>query len=121
MPVDRAGRRSRVAKLCVAADGPPARKREAALASKAVPKRGIRIPRPAKSAGYMVTAALTPRWHPPDLRRVRPIATFAAANLTRSCMHSQSTAPWTHGHAFLGVRHDEHERRAWGVVALTAA
>ena len=36
-------------------------------------------------------------------------------------MHSHSTAPWTHGHAFLGVRHDEHERRTWGVVALTAA
>jgi cation diffusion facilitator family transporter len=36
-------------------------------------------------------------------------------------MHSHSTAPWTHGHAFLGVRHDEYERRTWGVVALTAA
>ena len=36
-------------------------------------------------------------------------------------MHSHSIAPWTHGHAFLGVRHDEHERRTWGVVALTAA
>ncbi len=36
-------------------------------------------------------------------------------------MHSHSTAPWTHGHAFLGERHDEHERRTWGVVALTAA
>jgi cation diffusion facilitator family transporter len=36
-------------------------------------------------------------------------------------MHSHSTAPWTHGHAFLGVRHGEHERRTWGVVALTAA
>src|ERR1700730_17605132 len=36
-------------------------------------------------------------------------------------MHTHSIAPWTHGHAFLGVRHDEHERRTWGVVALTAA
>ena len=36
-------------------------------------------------------------------------------------MHSRSIAPWTHGHAFLGERHDEHERRTWGVVALTAA
>ena len=36
-------------------------------------------------------------------------------------MHTHSIAPWTHGHGFLGVRHDEHERRTWGVVALTAA
>ena len=36
-------------------------------------------------------------------------------------MHSHSVAPWTHGHAFLGARHDEHERRTWGVVALTGA
>jgi cation diffusion facilitator family transporter len=36
-------------------------------------------------------------------------------------MHSRSITPWTHGHAFLGERHDEHERRTWGVVALTAA
>jgi len=36
-------------------------------------------------------------------------------------MHSHSIAPWTHGHAFLGAHHDEHERRTWGVVALTAA
>jgi cation diffusion facilitator family transporter len=36
-------------------------------------------------------------------------------------MHSHSIAPWTHGHAFLGARHDEHERRTWWVVALTAA
>ncbi len=36
-------------------------------------------------------------------------------------MHSQSTAEWTHGHAFLGEHHGEHERRTWSVVALTAA
>ena len=36
-------------------------------------------------------------------------------------MHSHSIAPWTHGHAFLGARHDEHEQRTWWVVALTAA
>jgi cation diffusion facilitator family transporter len=27
---------------------------------------------------------------------------------------------WTHGHAFLGAHHGEHERRTWTVVALTA-
>lgn len=36
-------------------------------------------------------------------------------------MHSHSTARWTHGHAFLGAHHGEHERRTWSVVALTAA
>jgi cation diffusion facilitator family transporter len=36
-------------------------------------------------------------------------------------MHSHSIAPWTHGHAFLGERHDQHARRTWSVVALTAA
>jgi Co/Zn/Cd efflux system component len=35
-------------------------------------------------------------------------------------MHSHSIAPWTHGHAFLGERHDRRERRTWSVVALTA-
>lgn len=36
-------------------------------------------------------------------------------------MHSHSIAPWTHGHAFLGEHHSEHERRTWSVVALTGA
>jgi cation diffusion facilitator family transporter len=36
-------------------------------------------------------------------------------------MHSQSMNQWTHGHAFLGAHHGEHERRTWAVVALTAA
>ena len=36
-------------------------------------------------------------------------------------MHPHSITPWTHGHAFLGARHDEYERRTWWVVALTAA
>jgi cation diffusion facilitator family transporter len=35
-------------------------------------------------------------------------------------MHSHSVTPWTHGHAFLGEHHGEHERRTWSVVALTA-
>ncbi len=35
-------------------------------------------------------------------------------------MHSHSVTPWTHGHAFLGAHHGEHERRTWTVVALTA-
>jgi cation diffusion facilitator family transporter len=35
-------------------------------------------------------------------------------------MHSHSITPWTHGHAFLGAHHGEHERRTWTVVALTA-
>jgi cation diffusion facilitator family transporter len=36
-------------------------------------------------------------------------------------MHSHSMTQWTHGHAFLGARHDKRERRTWSVVALTAA
>jgi cation diffusion facilitator family transporter len=36
-------------------------------------------------------------------------------------MHSHSMMEWTHGHAFLGAQHGEHERRTWSVVALTAA
>jgi cation diffusion facilitator family transporter len=35
-------------------------------------------------------------------------------------MHSHSMGQWTHGHAFLGAHHGEHERRTWSVVALTA-
>lgn len=35
-------------------------------------------------------------------------------------MHSHSLEPWTHGHVFLGDRHDRHARRTWAVVALTA-
>jgi cation diffusion facilitator family transporter len=35
-------------------------------------------------------------------------------------MHSHSVSQWTHGHSFLGEHHGEHERRTWGVVALTA-
>src|SRR5271156_3045627 len=35
-------------------------------------------------------------------------------------MHSHSMTSWTHGHAFLGEHHGEHERRTWSVVALTA-
>jgi cation diffusion facilitator family transporter len=34
-------------------------------------------------------------------------------------MHSHSMMEWTHGHAFLGAQHGEHERRTWIVVALT--
>ena len=33
-------------------------------------------------------------------------------------MHSQSVARWQHEHAFLGKKHDVHERRTWVVVAL---
>ena len=33
-------------------------------------------------------------------------------------MHSQSVARWQHEHAFLGKKHDVHERRTWAVVAL---
>jgi Co/Zn/Cd efflux system component len=33
-------------------------------------------------------------------------------------MHSQSVAGWQHEHAFLGKKHDVHERRTWVVVAL---
>jgi|SRR5579862_1283059 len=36
-------------------------------------------------------------------------------------MHTDSISPWTHGHAFLGERHSQHERWTWSVVALTAA
>jgi cation diffusion facilitator family transporter len=36
-------------------------------------------------------------------------------------MHTHSLEPWTHRHAFLGVRHDRHARRTWLVVGLTAA
>ncbi|MEG9528614.1 MAG: CDF family Co(II)/Ni(II) efflux transporter DmeF [Hyphomicrobiales bacterium] len=36
-------------------------------------------------------------------------------------MHSHSLEPWTHGHVFLGDRHDRHARRTWAVVTLTAA
>src|SRR5271154_1731202 len=35
-------------------------------------------------------------------------------------MHTHSMTQWTHGHAFLGAQHGEHERRTWGVVTLTA-
>ena len=35
-------------------------------------------------------------------------------------MHLHSMTQWTHGHAFLGAHHGEHERRTWSVVALTA-
>ena len=36
-------------------------------------------------------------------------------------MHAHSIEQWKHHHAFLGARHDRHERRTWFVVALTAA
>ena len=36
-------------------------------------------------------------------------------------MHTHSLEPWTHSHTFLGARHDQHARRTWTVVALTAA
>ncbi|MDP4003907.1 CDF family Co(II)/Ni(II) efflux transporter DmeF [Methylobacterium sp. NEAU K] len=36
-------------------------------------------------------------------------------------MHTHSLEPWTHGHTFLGDRHDRHARRTWAVVVLTAA
>ncbi len=36
-------------------------------------------------------------------------------------MHTHSLEPWSHGHVFLGDRHDRHARRTWEVVALTAA
>jgi Co/Zn/Cd efflux system component len=35
-------------------------------------------------------------------------------------MHSHSTEPWQHPHAFLGTRHDRNERRTWFVVAITS-
>jgi cation diffusion facilitator family transporter len=34
-------------------------------------------------------------------------------------MHAHSIEHWQHHHAFLGARHDRHERRTWFVVALT--
>lgn len=36
-------------------------------------------------------------------------------------MHSQSLDHLTHSQAFLGARHEEHERRSWVVVGLTLA
>lgn len=36
-------------------------------------------------------------------------------------MHTHSIERWQHSHAFLGERHERHERRTWIVVALTAA
>src|SRR6476660_7092183 len=38
----------------------------------------------------------------------------------RRLMHAHSIEHWQHRHAFLGARHDRHERRTWLVVALTA-
>ncbi|MGA7431704.1 MAG: CDF family Co(II)/Ni(II) efflux transporter DmeF [Xanthobacteraceae bacterium] len=35
--------------------------------------------------------------------------------------HSHAVDEWTHNHAFLGAHHTAHERRTWGVVALTAS
>lgn len=35
-------------------------------------------------------------------------------------MHAHSIERWQHHHAFLGAKHDRHERRTWFVVALTA-
>jgi cation diffusion facilitator family transporter len=35
-------------------------------------------------------------------------------------MHAHSIEHWQHRHAFLGARHDRHERRTWLVVTLTA-
>jgi cation diffusion facilitator family transporter len=35
-------------------------------------------------------------------------------------MHAHSIKQWQHHHAFLGAKHDRHERRTWFVVALTA-
>src|SRR5262245_13489633 len=39
----------------------------------------------------------------------------------RYAMHVHSIERWQHHHAFLGGRHDRHERRTWFVVALTLA
>src|SRR5262249_7470217 len=36
-------------------------------------------------------------------------------------MHSHSIEPWRHPHVFLGEKHEQHERRTWSAVALTAA
>jgi len=35
-------------------------------------------------------------------------------------MHTRSLAAWQHEHVFLGDKHEQHERRTWLVVALTA-
>jgi cation diffusion facilitator family transporter len=35
-------------------------------------------------------------------------------------MHEHTLRHWRHEHVFLGDRHDQHERRTWIVVALTA-
>jgi len=35
-------------------------------------------------------------------------------------MHTQSLQNWQHEHAFLGEKHEHHERRTGLVVALTA-
>ena len=35
-------------------------------------------------------------------------------------MHTHSLEPWQHHHAFLGVKHDQHERRTWIVVGVTS-
>ena len=35
-------------------------------------------------------------------------------------MHAHSIERWQHHHAFLGAKHDRHERRTWFAVALTA-
>jgi cation diffusion facilitator family transporter len=35
-------------------------------------------------------------------------------------VHSHFVDPWTQNHTFLGAHHAKHERRTWGVVALTA-
>src|ERR1700730_1801963 len=35
-------------------------------------------------------------------------------------MHTHTLDTWRHEHVFLGVRHDENERRTWLVVGLTA-
>jgi hypothetical protein len=102
------------------ADGPPARNRGAAVASNAVAEgRWDMNTYPGKSAGYMVAEAST---------RCRTAAGFAkiagnrhlrGADVTRRNMHSRSVAPWTHSHAFLGARHDEHERRREGLAGLS--
>src|SRR5436853_6813422 len=36
-------------------------------------------------------------------------------------MHTHSIEQWRHSHVFLGEKHEQHERRTWLVVALTAA
>jgi cation diffusion facilitator family transporter len=37
----------------------------------------------------------------------------------RVAVHAHSIERWQHHHAFLGAKHDRHERRTWFVVALT--